>query len=42
MASVGNLPDVERFLRACRHLGIRGTLTYSAGTGWSVEEGAAA
>lgn len=37
MASIGSLPDVERFARACRHLGIKGRLTYSAGTGWSVE-----
>lgn len=34
---VQSLPDVECFTRACRHLGIKGRLTYSAGFGWSVE-----
>jgi nitrogen fixation protein len=32
-----NLPDVARFLRAVRSLGHRGTVSYSAGSGWDWE-----
>jgi hypothetical protein len=32
-----NVPDVERFTRAVRALGRRGTISYSAGTDWDWE-----
>lgn len=36
--SIGRLPDVARFMRALATLGVTGTVSYSAGTGWAVAE----
>ena len=36
--AIGNLPDVALFMRGLRLLGVQGTITYNAGTGWKVTD----